>query len=269
MGPCSQLHSGTSIPTHVSIPSLHPILPYHPWAQPGKPLREWGAPAEALTSTPAHALQVPPASGSQWWRWLPQPPLRAAVPTTASGAPRAPPAPPAAWHSAQPRAWGGLPASPCPTGDRVSTSWEPPATNLSQEPNTCTQSRTEHALCTCPSSLPHRLVASGDSTLKHLGISSPHFTELSNPGGSGIQLQGTRETRHHCVHPHCCRSLNCCLQLDPALMNWAGWEVRTPDTPIPSQSHLHLAPVASSPARTQLWWGKEKLRGTQLGRLPR
>lgn len=58
---------------------------------------------------------------------------------------------------------------------------------------------------------PQRLVASGDSDLEHLGISSPHFT-CPTQGPWDMAAWDYRKTQHCCVHPCCCGTLIPCLQ---------------------------------------------------------
>lgn len=61
---------------------------------------------------------------------------------------------------------------------------------LVPEPNTSTQQRMEHARPLPLMRPSQRLVASGDTTLEHLGVSSPDSTELSNPGALGYGFPG-------------------------------------------------------------------------------
>lgn len=88
------------------------------------------------------------------------------------------------------------------------------------------------------------------------------------PRGSGIRLPGSTERPSTALFIHIAvEAQAAAFQLDPVLVDWAGWEVRTPDMPAqpsPAQSHPHLVLVASSPELAQLWWGKQKLRGAQL-----
>lgn len=91
-GPCSQPHFGTSTRTRVSIPG--PCRRRH-LGELSDTCGGVGSPGRGPDLRPCP--QVPLASGSPWWRRLPRPRRRAAAPTTASGAPRAPRVPPAAW----------------------------------------------------------------------------------------------------------------------------------------------------------------------------
>lgn len=95
--------------------------------------------------------------------------------------------------------------------------------------------------CTCSSRLPSRgLLPVETPTWNTLG--SPHPTLPAQPRGSEIWLPGTTE-RHSiaaylraAVEPY-----SPAFKLDPVLMNRAGWEARTQDTPGLAQSRLRLA----------------------------
>nr|XP_010349626.2 endoglin isoform X1 [Saimiri boliviensis boliviensis] len=157
------------------------------WASPLVPSSSGPcSPPRSGTST---RTRVPPASGSPWWRWLPRPPQRAAAPTTASGAPRAPPAPPAAWHS---------PGSPALAQQETE---QPPARSAGMNsPWEPVFHWTQDGACSLrlpflpPSQRPAASRATG---LEHLGVSPPHSTEpLTQPG---IRLPRTMETTCHTV----------------------------------------------------------------------
>lgn len=68
--------------------------------------------------------------------------------------------------------------------------------NLSPQP------RMERPLVPAPHASPQRLVASGDSNLEHLGISSPHFT-CPTQGPWDMAAWDYRKTPYCCVHLCC------------------------------------------------------------------
>lgn len=191
-GPCSPLRSGISTRTHVSIPGPHhecsgPL--YHHPGEPSKASGGVGSPGRGPDLRPCS--QVPPASGSPWWQWLPRPPQRAVAPTTASGAPRAPPAPPAAWRSAQPGAPGATrPALAQP--ERLS-SHQLGTTDHELTPGPQPFHSTKDGPCPLP--LSQRPAASGGTSLEHLGVPPPHPAEPSSSVGLGYGCPGPQRDR--------------------------------------------------------------------------
>lgn len=196
-GPCSPPHSGTSTCTRVSIPGPHheysgPL--YHHLGEPGKASGGVGSPGRGPDLRPCP--QVPPASGSPWWRWLPRPPQRAVAPTTASGAPRAPPAPPAAWRSIQPGALGTT--QPALAQQERLSSHQLETTGHELTPGPQPFCSTKDGPCPLhPPLLPpsQRPAASGGTSLEHLGVPPCHHAELSNSVGLGHGCPGPRKDR--------------------------------------------------------------------------
>lgn len=97
--------------------------------------------------------------------------------------------------------------------------------------------------------------------MEYLGISSPHFTELPNPGALGYGCPGLQKDTALPCTPMLLRSLSLCLQAGSC----AGWAGKNSDMPSLAQGGLHLAPEASSPGLAQLRLGKQKLRELRWG----
>lgn len=198
LGPCSLLHSGTSTRTRVSIPGPHnecsgPLCHHH-LGEPGGASGGVGSPGRGPDLRPCP--QVPLASGSPWWRWLPRPPQRAVAPTTASGAPRAPPAPPAAWRSTRPGDLGA-PQPALAQQERLS-SHQLGTTGHELIPGPQPLHSTKDGPCPLrPPLLPpsQRPAASGGTSLEHLGVPPPHPLEPANPVGLEYDCPGPRRER--------------------------------------------------------------------------
>lgn len=196
-GPCSPPRSGTSTRTRVSIPGplsecSGPLR--HHLGKPGDASGGVGSPGRGPDLRPCP--QVTPASGSPWWRWLPRPPRRAVAPTTASGARRARPAPPAAWRSAQPGALGATP--PALAQQERLSSRQLGTTGHELIPGPQPLHSAKDGPCPLrPPLLPpsQRPAAREGTSLEQLGVPPPHPTEPSNPVGLGYSCPGPRRKR--------------------------------------------------------------------------